>query len=179
MYSVCVQDECLFSAQQTHTQNSNIKLFGNKWMYLLAVDTSWTLDKKSCLSKVHAGLASIKGHFYLFDLETTNAFGTLVKRNERRKATRKHPLGPLASASSKLLHVNQCFFLVPLSDRKVFISSIKKLVMELNQKKLKPNSSLKRCFLLYSIQKSYLGQILLKLCGNIYVPVLGQITDRL
>lgn len=85
----------------------------------------------------------------------------------------------LENASCKLLHVNQCFFLIPLNDRKVVISSIKKLVMELNQKKLKLNSRLKRCFLVYSIQKSYLGQILLKLCGNIYVPVLGQIPDRL
>jgi len=45
------------------------------------------LDKKSCLSEVHAGLASIKGYFDLFDLETINAFGTLVKRIELRKAT--------------------------------------------------------------------------------------------
>ena len=38
-------------------------------LYLLAVDTSRTLDKKSCLSKIHASLSSIKGYFDPFNLK--------------------------------------------------------------------------------------------------------------
>ena len=38
-------------------------------LYLLAVDTSRTLDKESCFCKIHASLASIKGYFDPFNLK--------------------------------------------------------------------------------------------------------------